>query len=566
MKVDGATIVLNLLETHKGQVAAHEGGVSSVAQPGDYLGIPTGALLVIVKVQSVEFMEPREAHTRGVGTTESFDEPLRQMSTASIGYIQRENGALHFVAESWKLPALGAEAFPLSDAELHVALHALPANDRPLSLGWDARSGTAEVVVGINSLLSRHSAVLGGTGQGKTHFVAALAQQLFTLPRSRIIIFDVNGEYAPAVSGLGVRVKVTKLGSGYRIPYYALGRNGLARLVLPSDRAQMPAFRFAVEHLQYVVADKEGARLTDRDSNELFDDCRNSGADLALKALEDIRSNKAKKADQWPHMRALSCLAAEWYVLKRDRNNVPTRDAFLYGHVCSLVNRIRGLTEDPRFLDVVDVEGGEPCDAQLDWTCESRMMVEKFFGKKRSGKRGWRVHLVDLSSVTKDLMPFVLGSLLEAYASEIFKRGPGKTHPTLLILEEAHHYLRELPGEEEGVRQALAYERLAKEGRKFGLSLMVCTQRPGELSPTVLAQCGTWFVFRLTNEADQKAVSSGAEVADKLTLKEIPGLPRGQAVVMGNAVPFPQRVSVVRPDPEPKSDDPRFVKEWSEAG
>ena len=98
-----------------------------------------------------------------------------------------------------------------------------------------------------------------------------------------------------------------------------------------------------------------------------------------------------------------------------------------------------------------------------------------------------------------DLAPHVLGSLLELFAEQLFERGPGRTHPTLLVLEEAHHYLRQIPGDAETGMHSLAYERLAREGRKFQLALLISTQRPSEVSPTVLAQCGSWAVFRLTN-------------------------------------------------------------------
>ena len=150
----------------------------------------------------------------------------------------------------------------------------------------------------------------------------------------------------------------------------------------------------------------------------------------------------------------------------------------------------------------------------------------------------------------------------EMFAPRYSKRGPGH-HPTMLALEEAHHYLRQLPGESDGGQQALAYERLAKEGRKFGLSLLISTQRPSEVSPTVLSQCGTWAVFRLNNEADQRAVASAAETAGVNVSRQLAGLGRGEAIIFGAALPVPTRLSVSRPNPEPDSKDPPFLQEWS---
>lgn len=111
----------------------------------------------------------------------------------------------------------------------------------------------------------------------------------------------------------------------------------------------------------------------------------------------------------------------------------------------------------------------------------------------------------------------------------------------------------------------LACERLAKEGRKFGVSIWVCTQRPAEISPTVLAQCGTWAVFRLTSEQDLRAVSAAGEWFDRQELDRIAGLPRQQAVIFGGSVAMPVRVVAPRASPVPKSTDPDFSQWFTEA-
>jgi DNA helicase HerA-like ATPase len=228
-----------------------------------------------------------------------------------------------------------------------------------------------------------------------------------------------------------------------------------------------------------------------------------------------------------------------------------------------MINRIRGLIEDPQFTSVVEIAGTAGLVQPLSMDAECAALVRDVFGPPVFGQNDWSVHIVDLSRLAQDLMPFVLGSLLEMFAAEIFKRGPGNTHPTMLALEEAHHYLRQLPGESDGGQQALAYERLAKEGRKFGLSLLISTQRPSEVSPTVLSQCGTWVVFRLNNEADQRAVASAAETAGVNVSRQLAGLGRGEAIIFGAALPVPTRLSVSRPNPEPDSKDPPFLEMWS---
>lgn len=566
VEIDGPQLLVNLLEDSRGHVAGHRDGLSTVEQPGDLVGVDAGAETIILRIMSVAFAEPREVHAAGRGrSSNTLQEPLRQLRGRVVGFLAKRDGKLAFSPQEWRLPVLGASVYPLSDTETVATIGATGIADEQIKLGADSRNRAVEVSANIDQVLGRHMAILGSTGQGKTHFVAAVLQQLVRLPKSRIVVFDVNGEYTPAFANLGQRVKVTRLGGpdgGLRIPYYALGRHGLSRLLIPSEKAQMPTLRFAIEHLRFVEADAHGAKLSGGPANVLFDDCHTGNAAHANQAMAALRAGNAPAANVWPHMRALSCLATEWYVLSPGRNGVE-RNAFHYGHIQSMINRIRGLIEDPQFTSVVDVAGGPGLSQPLSMDDECAQLVREVFGPSVFGPNDWSVHIVDLSRLTQDLMPFVLGSLLEMFAAEIFKRGPGNTHPTMLALEEAHHYLRQLPGDSDGGQQALAYERLAKEGRKFGLSLLVSTQRPSEVSSTVLSQCGTWAVFRLNNDADQKAVASAAETAGINVSRQLAGLGRGEAIIFGAALPVPTRLAVCRPNPEPDSKDPPFLQEWA---
>jgi len=255
----------------------------------------------------------------------------------------------------------------------------------------------------------------------------------------------------------------------------------------------------------------------------------------------------------------LSALVAESHALA-PRNNSYIRDAFNYGNVAPLINRINRFAEDPLFRAVVNVSGGPGAGGGLSWVSEGTKLVEQVFGGE---EESWRVHIVDLRRVTHDLMPFVLGALLELYAYELFRRGQESMIPTLLVLEEAHQYLRPMGSGEEGAINALAYERLAKEGRKFGLSLWISTQRPSEVSPTVLAQCNNWVTFRLTSEKDLAAVQSASEWADRREVRRISGLARRNAIAFGGSLLVPALIRTPTADPLPKSDDAPFDS-WNE--
>ena len=564
VSIEGAKVTFNLLDTHKGHFASHRDGVSGVTEIGGLFGVDGGVRLLVMRLRSLSFAEPREAHRAGVGSTSLRGEPLRHIEAVVVGSITRRSNEPHFLADSLLSPALGAEAVPLSREELGAVLNNPSSEMGTVRLGEDVRGG-GSLDVSFAGLLSRHVAVLGGTGQGKSCFTAAVVQQMLTHPGARIVVFDINGEYKqsllPHAKGTDA-AKVSVLGGpspSLRIPYVALGRHGLGRLLLPSEKTQRPALNFALENLSYVkwYSETGGVGLVDGNDAELFDDCRPNPSPEAWQAIDSLRKGAAKPAQEWPHMKALGCLVADSHCLqKAPRVHGHERNAFHYGNIAPLVTRIRRYAEDPLFTSVVHVDGGRPtAQGSLSWQTEGAHLVDQIFG---TGGQQWKLHIVNLRNVAHDLLPMILGALLELLAFEMFRRGQGAIHPTLLVLEEAHHYLRQVASGDEGMQSMLAYERLAKEGRKFGVSLWVSTQRPAEISPTVLAQCGTWAVFRLTSEQDLRAIGSASEWFDRQELDRIAGLPRQQAVILGSSVAMPVRVVAPTANPVPKSTDPDF--------
>lgn len=570
VQIDGPDIILNLLDMHRGQLASHAQGVSPVTEVGSLLALDAGSRVLVMKVLSLSFAEPREAHRVGVGSSAHQSDPLRNISGVIVGRMVRESGRIVFVSDSLPTPPLGAEAFPLNSDELSSVLGRDSGAGIPIHLGDDLRGG-GKLTVGLESLVSRHVAVLGSSGQGKSCFTAAVLQQVVHLPRSRVIIFDINGEYEDAFQLADLppgAVKVTHIGGqgdgAFKIPYFALGRFGLHRLLIPSEKTQRPALSFALEHLNKVkwFPQQKGAGLATDQQPTLFDDCRPTGASQADVSIKAIRNGTAQVLAAWPHMAALASLVAESHSLQpasRAGQTIVERNAFSYSNVSPLITRIHRFAEDPMFTDVVDVTGGPGDGGALSWRQESKGLVEKIFG---GTEVPWRVHIVNLRRLSHDLTPFILGSLLELYAHELFRRGQDAKIPTLLVLEEAHHYMRPIGSGEDANENSLAYERLAKEGRKFGLALWLSTQRPSEISPTVLSQCNNWISFRLTSEKDIAAIQSASEWADRREVKRIAGLARQTAVVFGGGITMPTMVKAQTASPQPRSDDAAF-DQWS---
>lgn len=176
-----------------------------------------------------------------------------------------------------------------------------------------------------------------------------------------------------------------------------------------------------------------------------------------------------------------------------------------------------------------------------------------------------RLAILDLSNVPFEVMDITVGVITRfLYDSMFWGRNEsytGKHRPLLIAFEEAHSYL----GKNDTIYARNAVEKIFKEGRKFGLGAMVISQRPSELSETILAQVGTFIALRLTNSSDQSIVKSMAPDNMNSLINLLPSLRIGEAVVVGEAINIPSRVRLPLQSPRPDSSDPELVKEWNRA-
>jgi hypothetical protein len=175
-----------------------------------------------------------------------------------------------------------------------------------------------------------------------------------------------------------------------------------------------------------------------------------------------------------------------------------------------------------------------------------------------------QVTILDFSHLASDVLENVT-ALLGRLILEFMQRCPNRgSYPVVLVLEEAHHYIPAEAPLERQQRAREVFERIAKEGRKYGLSLVVASQRPSELSRTVLAQCNSFIVHRIQNPDDQdyfRAVISGI---NRELLDQLPALPQQHALVIGDCIKIPLQVRINDVDPKPDSHDPKFFKVWSD--
>ena len=228
-------------------------------------------------------------------------------------------------------------------------------------------------------------------------------------------------------------------------------------------------------------------------------------------------------------------------------------------HVGTLVERVKSLLNREQLAQILGL--GDPDGVRLD------DVISEYLGNGGED----RIVIVDLSLVPSDVVHIVVAVLsrLLLEALQRYRRKVGEPLPSVLVVDEAHSFihrrqLRDDAGPAEGLCSR-AIERIAREGRKFGLGLVVATQRPAEVSPTVLSQCNSFLLHRLVNETDQDAVRRLVPEALGEMLRDIASLPTRRAILLGWAVPAPVLIEIreLAEDARPKAEDPDYWKAWT---
>ncbi|WP_349904927.1 ATP-binding protein [Parafrigoribacterium humi] len=253
-------------------------------------------------------------------------------------------------------------------------------------------------------------------------------------------------------------------------------------------------------------------------------------------------------------------------------------DSKIAGYVATLQMRLSRLLADGRYDFMTRIEkhedplgsylralmGEDPTHGKVtsDWPGADAYRAQS----ADHAAAGPSITIFDLSLVASDVLENVtalLGRILFDFA---VRSDPRAEHPVLLVLEEAHRFIparRDFNGA--GSRSAAVFERIAKEGRKFGLSLLLASQRPSELSETVVAQCGTVIAHRLTHEADQALLRHATALSSRALLDQLPGLAQQHALVTGVSTGVPVAVRIRDVLDPPKSNDPDFIASWTDA-
>ncbi len=442
---------------------------------------------------------------------------MAQIDFLGEGDEERLTGRIHsFRRGVTHYPIPGALIYPATSNDLRQ----IYASDGRTSIQVGTVFPTRDIRAGlyIDSMLGKHFALLGSTGTGKSTSAALILHRICEhAPEGHIVMIDPHGEYSAAFKQTGMIFDVSNL----QMPYWLMNFE---------------------EHCEVFLTSTGNDRQEDMD--------------ILGKCLLQARQ-KNRLAETMGKITVDSPIP---YLLSDLTNLIQTEMGKLDKATSSapymrIKNKIDELKADPRFQFMFS--GMLVGDTMAEF-------IAKIF---RMPSRGKPISIIDVSGVPSDITSTVVAVLSRMVFDFAIWARDEKTRPVLLVCEEAHRYV---PNEKnaDGSSVGRILSRIAKEGRKYGVSLGLITQRPSDLAEGVLSQCGTIISMRLNNDRDQAFVKAAMPEGARGFLDSIPALRNRECIICGEGVSIPIRVSFddLEESKRPASADPSITELWNASG
>lgn len=455
--------------------------------------------------------------------------------------------------------------------------------------GFDFNVGTLSNNLNVNfnlhgnRLFSKHIGIVGSTGSGKSCAVSRILQNIVGIDQngyslhgsqnnSHVVIFDLHSEYAAAFNIEGERrfslnnLTVDEL----QLPYWLMNSEELESMFIESSESnshnQMAIFKRAV------IANKKKYNPLLVDAN--YDTPCYFSINEVVNYIDNIDrevigrkdgEGKPKLADgtlienqEESYFQARLTFVASSTAAATKANNGP-----FHGEFNRFISRLETRLSDDRLRFLL--KPIKPDGEQFN-TDDFGDLLKQFIGYSNKSN----ITIFDLSGVPFEVLSVTISLLSRiifdfSFHNSKLRHAEGNDNniPILLVCEEAHNYV---PASDSAMYRASrkSIERIAKEGRKYGLSLMVVSQRPSEVSPTIFSQCSNFIALRLTNKTDQNYIKGLLPENTSAAAEMLPSLGQGEALIVGDASIMPSLVQLPKPKPEPKSASVDVHSVWNE--
>ncbi len=467
-----------------------------------------------------------------------------------------------FTRAVFVMPEINRHVFPIEEKSLENFMSILSTASRtnataPLNVGTYALDGRASAYIDGNKLFQRHAALLGSTGSGKSFTVASILEQSAQLPYANIVVLDLHGEYSSMEFARHYRIAgtgdlKTRNENAIYLPFWLLTYDEMQSVFV--DRSGDNAPNQALALMDSVIEMKRSAiaALSKPDLLEGFT------VDTPVPyRLESLVKSLDDKNDE-------TIDTGETYASGARKGQPKTEKGPLHGKLSRFLIRLKTKMNDRRYAFMYQApEEYETYEALHE-------LARKLLGTGNvTNGVNPGIKIIDFSEVPADILPVVVGLVGRLIYQIQFWSDPGDDgdarHPIVIVCDEAHLYLPSSAASTGPLeKRALEnYERIAKEGRKYGVGLMVVSQRPSDVSTTILSQCSNIISLRLANKTDQSVVRQLLPESLEGLMEVLPTLDVGEAVVVGDATLLPTRIKMSKPKHEPRSATIPFWTRWA---
>ncbi|WP_424359665.1 ATP-binding protein [Methanocella sp. MCL-LM] len=492
-----------------------------IGQPGSFIiiSLTMGKLLsMIVDIQMKEFIPRTKKLDMDDGIP--IESSIRTISAIPIGTIDSSG---RFDRGTDILPTVNSDVFAVLNQTLDGVYESYAEGN--FSIGKLSLVPAQDAKINLDAFLTRHAAILGQTGGGKSWTVASILQKIAQFPDSTIILFDLHGEYKNSFGDYADYIDASEL----ELPYWLMNSEELLGLMV--DRTEFAAPNQIAKFKELLQKAKE----THEENKSLgiskitidtpvffnFNGIINEFRRLDVEMVQGVKGEKKGP---------------------------------LNGEFTKLLMRIDSRLNDKRYDLIFH-------PIKFNTSASMETLFRKIMGKENG--RIKKVVIIDLSYVPYDVRNSVLSLIMRCLFDFAYwyKRINQKSYPIAIFCDEAHIYLNDNDPSTEAVRKSA--ERISKEGRKYGISLTVMSQRPREVSSTILSQCNTFLCLRITNPDDQIYVKNLLPDSIQGIVNIFPILRRGECILLGDSVIMPTRIKIDPPEPKPCSDDTSFYRIWA---
>ncbi len=436
------------------------------------------------------------------------------------------------------VPSINADCFLLQGSDLSSFMDTVSSNsENPLKIGKYTISEESDVNLDGNKFFQRHAVIVGGTGSGKSWTVANILEKATQLQSINGIVFDLHGEYEPLIELENAKsLKIAGPsdnptdGNIMFLPYWLLSYEEIESMLLDRSDSNAPnqsrtLFDLIIEHKRTKLEEENQQAVLDNFTVE---------SPVPYKISDVLTALEEKDIEMVPGSRG-------------------DKQGPLHGKLTRFIQRLKSKQSDKR-LNFIFNSGEELLE--YDWFL-SLIKDLLDFGNDNKGLK-----IIDFSEVPSDILPLITGLIGRLIFSVQQWMEAEKRHPIAIFCDEAHLYIpSNTKGsiEEKGLQ---SFERIAKEGRKYGVSLVVISQRPSDVNKTILSQCGNFVAMRLTNPDDQNVIKrlfpdNLGDFAELLPILDI-----GESLIVGDASLLPSRIKIDEPNIKPNSATIDFWDEW----